>query len=84
MYEIVKFLYGLKQAPKQWHGKFDKVMLSNLYLINGASKCIKSFTLINVSLFVFDILMTCLFYELTMMLCMKLNYFLHLILICKT
>jgi hypothetical protein len=33
--------------------KFDKVMLSNAYLINGASKCITSFTIMNVSLFVF-------------------------------
>jgi hypothetical protein len=43
MYEMVKFLYGLKQAPKQWHDKFDKVMLSNLYLINCACKCIAKF-----------------------------------------
>ncbi|PNX71449.1 retrotransposon-related protein, partial [Trifolium pratense] len=28
---LVKSLYGLKQAPKQWHEKFDKVMLLNGY-----------------------------------------------------
>jgi hypothetical protein len=36
--KLVKSLYGLKQAPKQ----FDKVMLSNAYLINGGDKCIYS------------------------------------------
>jgi hypothetical protein len=51
---------------------FDKVMLSNLYLINGASKRIASFTIMNVSLFV---------YIYTLMLYMKLDYFLHIILI---
>jgi hypothetical protein len=30
-----------------------KVMLSNAYLINGANKCIASFTIMNVSLFVY-------------------------------
>jgi hypothetical protein len=40
--KLVKSLYGLKQAPKQWHEKFDKVMLSNAYVINGANKCIYS------------------------------------------
>jgi hypothetical protein len=33
--------------------KFDKVMLSNAYLINSASKCISSFIIMNVSLFVY-------------------------------
>jgi hypothetical protein len=40
--KLVKSLYGLKQALKQWHEKFDKAMLSNAYLINGADKCIYS------------------------------------------
>ena len=26
-----KSLYGLKQAPKQWHEKFDKVLVLNRY-----------------------------------------------------
>ncbi|CAM8887194.1 unnamed protein product [Rhodiola kirilowii] len=27
--KLVKSFYGLKQAPKQWHVKFDRVLLSN-------------------------------------------------------
>ncbi|CAL8086908.1 unnamed protein product [Prunus armeniaca] len=38
--KLVKSLYGLKQAPKQWHEKFDKVLLSNGFLINDADKCL--------------------------------------------
>ncbi|GJZ24676.1 zinc finger, CCHC-type containing protein [Tanacetum coccineum] len=34
----IKSLYGLKQAPKQWHQKFDEVVLSNGYLLNQAEK----------------------------------------------
>ncbi|GKF33710.1 zinc finger, CCHC-type containing protein, partial [Tanacetum coccineum] len=30
--KLIKSLYGLKQAPKQWHQKFDEVVLSNGYL----------------------------------------------------
>ena len=37
---LVKSLYGLKQAPKQWHEKFDQVLVSNGYLINEADKCV--------------------------------------------
>ena len=40
--KLVKSLYGLKQAPKQWHEKFDNVMLTHGYVINGANKCIYS------------------------------------------
>ena len=40
--KLVKSLYGLKQAPKQWHEKFDKVLLSNGFLINEADKCVYS------------------------------------------
>ncbi|CAM8968681.1 unnamed protein product [Rhodiola kirilowii] len=38
--KLVKSLYGQKQAPKQWHEKFDKVMLSNGFKINECDKCI--------------------------------------------
>ncbi|GJX42183.1 zinc finger, CCHC-type containing protein [Tanacetum coccineum] len=31
-----------EQAPKQWHQKFDKVVLSNGYLLNQANKCVYS------------------------------------------
>ena len=39
---MVKSLYGLKQAPKQWHEKFDLVVLSNSFSHNNADKCIHS------------------------------------------
>lgn len=39
---LVKSLYGLKQAPKQWHEKFDNVILSNGFVHNDADKCIYS------------------------------------------
>ena len=38
--KLVKSLYGLKQAPKQWHEKFDTVILSNGFVINGSDKCL--------------------------------------------
>ena len=34
MCKLVKSLYGQKQAPKQWHQKFDKVVLSSGYVLN--------------------------------------------------
>ena len=37
---LIKSLYGLKQAPKQWHAKFDEVMLSNGFKINECDKCV--------------------------------------------
>ena len=36
---LVRSLYDLKQASKQWHEKFDNVILSNCFKIN---KCDKS------------------------------------------
>ncbi|GJR16850.1 zinc finger, CCHC-type containing protein [Tanacetum coccineum] len=38
--KLIKSLYGLKQTPKQWHQKFDEVVLSNGYLLNQADKCV--------------------------------------------
>jgi hypothetical protein len=40
--KLVNSLYGLKQAPKQWHEKFDTVILSNGFKHNRADKCIYS------------------------------------------
>ena len=40
--KLKKSIYGLKQAPKDWHDKFDKVVLSNGYVINQADKCVYS------------------------------------------
>ncbi|KAK9041693.1 hypothetical protein V6N11_016783 [Hibiscus sabdariffa] len=37
---LVKSLYGLKQAPKQWHEKFDNVMMTNDFKINECDKCV--------------------------------------------
>ncbi|CAM8944981.1 unnamed protein product [Rhodiola kirilowii] len=40
--KFIKSLYGLKQAPKQWHQKFDEVILSSGFKLNQADKCIYS------------------------------------------
>ncbi|GJV48887.1 zinc finger, CCHC-type containing protein [Tanacetum coccineum] len=40
--KLIKSLYGLKQAPKQWHQKFDQVILSNGFRINESDKCVYS------------------------------------------
>ena len=40
--KLVKSLYGLKQALKQWHEKFDSVILSHGFHHNSADKCIYS------------------------------------------
>ncbi|GJZ22732.1 zinc finger, CCHC-type containing protein [Tanacetum coccineum] len=38
--KLIKSLYRLKQAPKQWHQKFNEVVLFNGYLLNQADKCV--------------------------------------------
>ncbi|GJW95411.1 zinc finger, CCHC-type containing protein, partial [Tanacetum coccineum] len=38
--KLVKSLYGLKQVPKQWHQKFDEVVLLSGFLLNQADKCV--------------------------------------------
>nr|GEX01506.1 zinc finger, CCHC-type [Tanacetum cinerariifolium] len=40
--KLKKSLYGLKQAPKQWHQKFNDVVLSNGFSLNQADKCVYS------------------------------------------
>ena len=36
----MKSLHGLKQAPRQWHEKFDNVMMSHAFKINECDKCV--------------------------------------------
>nr|GEU38229.1 UvrD-like helicase, ATP-binding domain, P-loop containing nucleoside triphosphate hydrolase [Tanacetum cinerariifolium] len=36
--KLVKSFYGLKQAPKQWHQKFDEVVLSSGFHLNQSDK----------------------------------------------
>jgi len=38
--KLTKSLYGLKQAPKQWHKKFDQVVLANRCIIDESERCI--------------------------------------------
>nr|GEW47251.1 zinc finger, CCHC-type [Tanacetum cinerariifolium] len=40
--KLVKSLYELKQAPKQWHQKFDEIVLSSGFLLNQSNKCVYS------------------------------------------
>ena len=60
MCKLVKSLYGLKQAPKQWHEKFDSVMLKDRFTINECDKCVHTKTVgyacIIVCLYVDDML----------------------------
>ena len=37
---LVKSLYGLQQTRKQWHRKFDHVLISNGFSTNDVDKCI--------------------------------------------
>ena len=36
----MKSLYGLKQASKQWHEKFDNIMMSLGFKINECDQCV--------------------------------------------
>ena len=58
---LVKSLYGLKQAPKQWHEKFDNIILSFGFVVNESDKCVyckvKSDGCIILCLYVDDILL---------------------------
>ncbi|GKE17039.1 zinc finger, CCHC-type containing protein, partial [Tanacetum coccineum] len=38
--KLVKSLYGLKEGSKQWHQKFDEVLLSSAFLLNQYDKCV--------------------------------------------
>ena len=38
--KLNKSLYGLKQPPKQWHEKFDNVLLKKGFLSIEVDKCV--------------------------------------------
>ena len=38
--KLVKSLYGLKQEPKQWHDKFDNIVMSQGFKVNECEKCV--------------------------------------------
>nr|GEY29307.1 zinc finger, CCHC-type [Tanacetum cinerariifolium] len=38
--KMVKLLYRLEQAPKQWHQKFDEVVLSSGFHLNQSDNCV--------------------------------------------
>jgi hypothetical protein len=38
--KLLKSLYGLKQAPKQWHVKFDVILISTCFIVNEADRCV--------------------------------------------
>ena len=40
MCKLAKSLYGLKQAPKQWHEKFDVILISSYFSVNEAYRCV--------------------------------------------
>ena len=40
--KLVRSLYGLKQAPKQWHEKFDSILVSNGFHVNDSERCLYS------------------------------------------
>ncbi|GJX97853.1 zinc finger, CCHC-type containing protein [Tanacetum coccineum] len=40
--KLVKSLYELKKAPRQWHQKFDEVVLSSGFHLNQSDKCVYS------------------------------------------
>ena len=37
---MCKYLYGLNQALKQWHEKFDRALLNNVFLSVEVDKCV--------------------------------------------
>src|SRR5436853_3422459 len=40
--KLVKSIYGLKQAPKQWHERFDTIILNFGFKYNSADRCLYS------------------------------------------
>ncbi|RVX09807.1 Retrovirus-related Pol polyprotein from transposon TNT 1-94 [Vitis vinifera] len=60
VWKLVKSLYGLKQTPKQWHNKFNHVLVTNGYSSNDVDKCIynkyEDYTCVVIYLYVDDML----------------------------
>lgn len=60
--KLIKSLYGLKQAPKQWHEKFDQVLISNEFSTVGIDKYVYTKTVdsgfVIISLYVDDMLIS--------------------------
>ena len=59
--KLIRSLYGLKQAPKQWHMKFDEIILSYGFVINQTDECVyhkidKNNKIVILCLYVDDIL----------------------------
>ncbi len=40
--KLTRSLYGLKQAPKQWHLKFDYLIVTNSFHVNMFDECVYS------------------------------------------
>ena len=40
VYKLVKSLYKIKKTPKQWHEKFDNVIMSHDFKISECDKCV--------------------------------------------
>ena len=53
VYKLIQSLYGLKQAPKQWHEKFDSVMIKDEFTINECDKCVYTKTVENACIIVY-------------------------------
>jgi hypothetical protein len=40
VYKLHKSLYGLKRALKKWHEKFDMTLISIVFSVNEADRCV--------------------------------------------
>jgi hypothetical protein len=38
--KLLNSLYGMKQAPKQWHVKFDIILILAIFSVNEADQCV--------------------------------------------